>query len=203
MNIKRIPSFPEYYCTNEGIILDKLFRPVKTYQTNEPPFYPPWKVPKNPKKFCEYERVYLKRRSEKGKGTLKTVHTIVAKTWVNNPRPDIFNIVDHIDRNEHNNHPTNLRWVNRFINRQNNSCLNVTFIKRMHVKKGKKIKTLFCVNKWRSSVRINNKNHQLGMYKTFLEAYRVAKRFKEENLERNYKYLCDESPRVSQYLFLE
>ena len=193
MDIKRIARFPDYFCSSEGTILDKFFRPVKTYQSIEPPFYPPWKVPKTQKKLNPYKMVYLN-------GIVNSIHSIVAKTWVDNPRPDIFNIVDHIDRNEHNNHKSNLRWVNRTINRQNNSCLNVTFIKKMRVKNGK---TLYTVRRWRATVTIDNKCNHLGMYKTFLEAYRVAKRFKEDNLMRNYKYLCDDSPRISKYLFFE
>eukprot|EP01083_Nonionella_stella_P248340 859909_1 len=37
------------------------------------------------------------------------VHKIVAQNWV--PNPNNYSIVDHIDTNIKNNHPSNLRWV--------------------------------------------------------------------------------------------
>lgn len=47
------------------------------------------------------------------------VHRIVAKVFVHNPRPDIFDTVDHIDRDTMNNYYKNLRWVNRQLNNLN------------------------------------------------------------------------------------
>jgi len=41
----------------------------------------------------------------------RAVHRLVAEAFVKNPRPDIFDLVDHIDHNKSNNHCTNLRWV--------------------------------------------------------------------------------------------
>ena len=202
MNIKRIPSFPDYYCTNDGTILDKYFRPVPIYPINdqEPPFYPPWKVLKHKKKIYPYKMVYLKRKSSDKRGVVNTVHSIVAKTWVTNPRPDIFHVVDHIDRNEHNNHPSNLRWVTHAMNGQNNDGLNCYFVEKQKLPNGlfKKI------NKWYARVTVAGVRHSLGMYDTFLEGYLVSNKFKRDNFLRNYKYIIeDESPRVSKYLFLD
>jgi hypothetical protein len=47
----------------------------------------------------------------------KTIHRLVAKTFVDNPHnyPDI----DHIDRNPKNNSASNLRWVTRCMNNSN------------------------------------------------------------------------------------
>lgn len=39
------------------------------------------------------------------------VHRLVAKAFVDNPDPENFDIVDHIDGNKLNNNATNLRWV--------------------------------------------------------------------------------------------
>ena len=60
------------------------------------------------------------------------VHRIVAESLVVNPCPYLFKIVDHIDRNQLNNSPTNLRWSNPRLNAINNSCYNVRYLKRKH-----------------------------------------------------------------------
>jgi len=46
-------------------------------------------------------------------------HIMIARCFVFNPRPDLFDLVDHIDRDKHNNVYTNLRWVNTHLNRLN------------------------------------------------------------------------------------
>ncbi len=48
-----------------------------------------------------------------------TLHRIVADACVTNPRPDIFNVVDHINGKTEDNRPENLRWVNHHINLNN------------------------------------------------------------------------------------
>ena len=61
---------------------------------------------------------------------LVSVHRLVAKTFLKNPRPDIFDQVDHIDGNPQNNHVTNLRWVNHRLNQLNKPKIdNSRFIK--------------------------------------------------------------------------
>jgi hypothetical protein len=49
------------------------------------------------------------------------VHRIVAELFVPNPRPDIFKIVDHINRVRGDNRAENLRWVNHRLNMLNRS----------------------------------------------------------------------------------
>ena len=53
------------------------------------------------------------------------VHRIIAHLFVQNSRPDIFDRVDHIDRNKKNNAPSNLRWVNHRLNMINRTDTNV------------------------------------------------------------------------------
>ena len=64
----------------------------------------------------EYRTVQL---TIEGKPKSKMVHRLVAEAFI--PNPDSYNIVDHIDRNKHNNSAKNLRWVNSRINNQNRS----------------------------------------------------------------------------------
>jgi hypothetical protein len=47
------------------------------------------------------------------------IHRLVAEAFVENPRPDIFNVVDHINCDKLNNHYTNLRWVDTELNSAN------------------------------------------------------------------------------------
>ena len=59
------------------------------------------------------------------------LHRLVAELFVKNPRPDIFDKVDHIDGNRSNNHYTNLRWVDNQLNCGNRkTAKNVYLFKR-------------------------------------------------------------------------
>ena len=58
----------------------------------------------------------------------KPLHRLVADLFVKNPRPDIFDKVDHIDGDRSNNHYTNLRWVDNQLNCANRkTAKNVSF----------------------------------------------------------------------------
>lgn len=52
------------------------------------------------------------------------IHRLVAITHVPNPDPEHLNVVDHIDRNPHNNDFKNLRWVNQSLNSRNRTKCN-------------------------------------------------------------------------------
>lgn len=49
-------------------------------------------------------------------GKVEAVHRIVAQTFVNNPNPDLYKQVDHVDANKLNNHADNLEWVTPYEN---------------------------------------------------------------------------------------
>ena len=47
-----------------------------------------------------------------GKSKYISEHRLVALAFVENPNPGEFNVVNHIDGNKLNNHPSNLEWTN-------------------------------------------------------------------------------------------
>ena len=47
------------------------------------------------------------------------IHQMVGHAWVFNPRPKVFNVLDHISGDTQENHANNLRWVTTQLN-----CLN-------------------------------------------------------------------------------
>ena len=58
--------------------------------------------------------------------TSRFVHILGAKAFVQNPRPDVFNRVDHIDHDRDHNECTNLRWVDEELNKahQKGKCVS-------------------------------------------------------------------------------
>ena len=47
------------------------------------------------------------------------VHRLVAEQYINNPDPDNYKMIDHIDQINTNNNKNNLRWVNNSLNKIN------------------------------------------------------------------------------------
>ena len=103
------------------------------------------------------------------------VHRLVAHVFCGNPRPDIFDIVDHIDRNCTNNDFLNLRWVNRTLNNLNNDADGCSFEKRY--------------KKWRA--RVCKKT--LGYFKKHEDAKACAKKYRKELFDEIYHKLCHEN----------
>ena len=49
------------------------------------------------------------------------VHRLVAETFIENPKPNEYNQIDHINQQRNDNRVSNLRWCNDAINKRNTS----------------------------------------------------------------------------------
>ena len=65
-----------------------------------------------PLKVCHTNSGYQMVSAGSGSSTNKQyVHRLVAETWIDNPNPDHYTQVNHIDGNKDNNSVENLEWV--------------------------------------------------------------------------------------------
>ena len=93
---KIIPEFNVYFINNKGDIWSKISNKLIKSYVNESGYL--------------IATLYNKSTNKNSK---KRVHILVAETFVNNPNPEIYNIVNHIDSNKANPLYTNLEWTNR------------------------------------------------------------------------------------------
>ena len=122
-------------------------------------------------------------------GIMKYVHRLVASAFVVNPRPDIFIEVDHIDGDPMNNKPCNLRYLTHQLNMLSNRSLGCSFDKKF--------------KKWCARVRVFGKLYNLGYYKTFLEAHKCSKVFRQIAFNMIYQKYVDEATRVGTNILRE
>ena len=116
----------------------------------------------------EYLQVVLVN-PDTGRRRWKLLHRLIAKAFVKNPRPDIFNVVDHINGETLCNETWNLRWLNRELN-----MINLHKAKNAYY--NKKFK------KWLSMVR----GKKLGWFKTYAEAHLTSKVYRRKLFEEIY-----------------
>jgi hypothetical protein len=103
------------------------------------------------------------------------IHRLVAEAFVKNPRPDIFDMVDHIDHIRSNNHYTNLRWVDNELNTANRkNSKNVAYVKSMKTKK------------WAGVFKVGKKNFR-KTFETEAEAHEWAHREKAVAWQKLYE----------------
>jgi len=75
----------------------------------------------------QYECINISIRDENGKFVKqikRSIHQLVASAFV--PNPEGYNEIDHIDRDNRNNHYTNLRWCDHSENMRNKQFLSYT-----------------------------------------------------------------------------
>lgn len=91
-----------YKISNYGVVINKNYRVIGTYYGDD--LYDD---------LIKYNCVTLVKN---GKSKKYDIHRLVALTFVPNPNPSEFNIVNHIDENKHNNYYKNLEWCTTAYN---------------------------------------------------------------------------------------
>jgi hypothetical protein len=105
------------------------------------------------------------------------IHRLVLLNFVGEPNNKFYQC-DHIDRNKLNNNLSNLRWVDRstnLLNRNtygNTDLKGVCFCKQQYAVKNGNIK---CIYFYKSQIKFNGKNINLGHYQTKEEAHEAYK----------------------------
>lgn len=95
--MKEIIGFPGYFITEDGRVWsDKSNRFIKLFE--------------NKKGYLQVQLYYNGHRNH------PYVHRLVAKAFVENPNPENYNQVNHINGIKHDNNFTNLEWCNGKIN---------------------------------------------------------------------------------------
>lgn len=85
---------------------------------------------------------YVNYYDDTNKRKLRRVHNLLARTWIENPQSESYNIVDHIDKNKYNNCIDNLRWTDR-VGNANNTLSNIMV--------GDSVLTSYCRDKYKDN----------------------------------------------------
>ena len=121
-------------------------------------------------------------RNDNGRVLCLYLHRIVADACVPNHRPDIFDVVDHIDHDPLNNDPSNLRWVNKHLNNNNLKTQEDRTPPGVNVRK-QKTKT----GKWYTNVSFKKNSCNLKSFRTLQKAVEFADTFNKHYFDRLYK----------------
>ena len=126
--------------------------------------------------FSNLNRRYLKvTLCKNGVRKDENIHRLIALTFI--PNPENKPCIDHIDRDKHNNHKDNLRWVTNAENSSNLSLYNTNtsgeqnvFV--MNAKRGTKIYNYFKVEYVRNGKKVVSK-----FFKTLEEAVKFRNEY--------------------------
>lgn len=116
--------------------------------------------------FLRTRRHFVCLKSDEGAWKMRAIHQFVAMTYLGHEPCGMSLVVDHIDNDKTNNHVSNLQIVSQRVNstkdqwRRNPASLypGVTLRKS---------------GKWRSKIRINNKDRHLGYFISEADAGRA------------------------------
>ena len=109
------------------------------------------------------------------------LHRIICDACVNNPRKDIFDVVDHIDGNTLNNRVKNLRWVNGHLNSNNLQTRPGNTPPGVYVAK-RKVKS----GKWYTSNIFLKNQCCIKSFRTLQKAVEFANKFNADYFRRLY-----------------
>ena len=121
----------------------------------------------NGERYPEFERRYDKHGEMDGymyvrvHGKRMPVHRIIAKLFVENPDPEKFKIVDHINRIRSDSRACNLRWVNNHLNSLNRDTITAKFDRD--------------INMWYSSIWCRGQEFFLGFFTTFQQCHKATR----------------------------
>ena len=96
-----------------------------------------------------------------------SVHSIMGRTWLKNPRPDIFDRIDHRSRDRWDCSVENLRWTNAHLNAINRENIHNTRFDHD-------------INLWYSSFWVRGQEHIVGWFRTFRQGHRKNMRMRAE-----------------------
>jgi hypothetical protein len=154
-NWKSIKDYPKYSVSDLGRVRrDHVLKPSRT---------------------GGYEEVVL--HDAPRKKVYKYIHILVLSTFKPNSLPDLYDCVDHINRNTYDNRLVNLRWSNATLNGLNSNAIGYCFDKH--------------ANKFKAQLMQNGVNKHLGLYKYSVDARRAYKKAKKEafkNLDPDQEY---------------
>lgn len=120
------------------------------------------------------------RLSKNDKSTIMLLYRLVALYFVENPNPNEFNDVDHIDRNENNNHYTNLRWCSRHLN-----CIN-TKLPKTNTSGIKGVYWYKATNKWRAAIKVHRKIKHGGYFENIEDAIQKRRELEQQYFDQNF-----------------
>ena len=115
-----------------------------------------------------------------------TLHRIMCDAGVYNPRPDLFDMTDHINGDTHDNRVSNLRHVNKHLNNLNQHAVDQNIYKQKYWVKNGKVFTIY---------RFSKCNAHLQSFRNIECARRFAKMFNCAHFDAIYK-LYVESPEL-------
>lgn len=117
------------------------------------------------------------------------LHRVVADATCYNPRPDIFDTVDHIDGNPKNNHPSNLRWVNQHLNSNSLHFEEGSLPPGVNTRKKKTRR-----GKWYNSIYFRRCGFVLKTFRTLQAAVDFGAKHHKEHFKKLYEAYLN-SPR--------
>ena len=137
------------------------------------------------------------------------VHRLVATAFCENPRPDIFDRVDHINHDRADNRAVNLRWVNHRLNMLNRSDAAGKVVKEPNperredwmvdeYRKMRKGRPLLMGHKWRKAPYYVEFPGRGGSFETEEEANAYLARCRKERWDEAYAGYLASEPRFKE-----